>query len=77
LKTPFLDANQGSLPVGGQPFPGGLVPAGSLQRLSVARFRLVLFCIVSFFCVVVGGFLLASAFPASQGFGWRQMIFDV
>ena len=29
LKTPFLDADQGSLPVGGQPFPGGLVPAGS------------------------------------------------
>jgi hypothetical protein len=29
LKTPFLDANQGSLPVGGQPFPGGTVPAGS------------------------------------------------
>ena len=28
LKTPFLVANQGSLPVGGQPFPGGLVPAG-------------------------------------------------
>jgi hypothetical protein len=28
LKTPFLDADQGSLPVGGQPFPSGLVPAG-------------------------------------------------
>ena len=28
LKTPFLDADQGSLPVGGQPLPGGLVPAG-------------------------------------------------
>jgi len=28
LKTPFPDAYQGSLPVGGQAFPGGLVPAG-------------------------------------------------
>ena len=25
LKAPFLDASQGSLPVGGQPFPGGLI----------------------------------------------------
>jgi hypothetical protein len=29
LKTPFLVVNQGSLPVGGQPFPSGLVTAGS------------------------------------------------
>ena len=41
LKAPFLDASQGSLPVDGQSFPGGVVPAGSLQRLSVVQFRLV------------------------------------
>jgi hypothetical protein len=29
LKTPFLVANQGSLPVDGQSFPDGLVTAGS------------------------------------------------
>jgi hypothetical protein len=67
LKTPFLVANQGSLPVDGQSFPDGSVPAGSLQWLSVARFHFFL----SVCCC-----LLASAFPASQGFGWRQMIAD-
>jgi hypothetical protein len=49
-------------------FPDGLVPAGSLQWLSVARFRFLL----SVCCC-----LLASAFPASQAFGWRQMIVDL
>ncbi len=29
LKTSFLSANQGSLPVDGQSFPDGTVPAGS------------------------------------------------
>ena len=67
LKTPFLVANQGSLPVDGQSFPDGSVPAGSLQWLSVARFRFLL----SVCCC-----LLASTLPASQGFGWRQMIDD-
>ena len=38
LKPPFRVANQGSLPVDGQSFPGGMVPAGSHQRLSVARY---------------------------------------
>ena len=48
LKTPFLVANQDSLPVDGQSFPDGLVPAGSLQWLSVARFRFPFLFVVLF-----------------------------
>ena len=64
LKTPFLDANQGSLPVGGQPFPGG---SGS-RRVSIETFSCSLLLRSPFGL----WFLLTSAIPVSQGFGWRQ-----
>jgi hypothetical protein len=66
LKTPFLAANQDSLPVDGQSFPGRVVPAGSLRGFQV----LVTFAIASPFGWVL--VWVTSAIPASQGFGWRH-----
>ena len=63
LKTSFLNANQGSLPVDGQSFPGGSVPPG------LTRGFLLLATSSSPFGSL---FRLTSAIPASQGFGWRQ-----
>ena len=68
LKTPFLVANQGSLPVGGQPFPDGMVPVRSHCGFQV----LVTFSFASPFGLVLVRF--TSALPASQGFGWRQNV---
>ena len=63
LKAPFLDTNQGSLPVDGQSLSGGVVPPG-LGR----GFRLLATSFSPFGLL----FGFASALPASQGFGWRQ-----
>jgi len=49
--------------VGGQPFPSGLVPPGFNRN-----FQLLVSSTVSFRLV----FYLTSAFPVSQGFGWRH-----
>ena len=63
LKAPFLDTNQGSLPVDGQSLSGGVVPPG-LGR----GFRLL----ATSFSPFGSLFGFTSALPASQGFGWRQ-----
>jgi hypothetical protein len=66
LKAPFLDTNQGSLPVDGQSLSGGVIPPG-LGR----GFRLL----ATSFSPFGSLFGFTSALPASQGFGWRQGIF--
>jgi hypothetical protein len=69
LEGAISDANQGSLPVDGQSFPGGLVPAGSHQWLSGARYFL---CRFSFRFSSSLGY---ERHPRLTGLGWRQKIY--
>ena len=51
----------------GQSFTDGMVPGGTLQRLSVIQFSVSS-------SLLVGCCLLVNALPASQGSGWRHVI---